>query len=98
MYVVIFRAELDEVDQAYAEMASRMRDLALGEYGCLEFTSCTEGNRKIALSYWKNKKDIDEWKSNLEHRRAQELGQTKWYKSYQVQIVEILKEYGAVDA
>ena len=35
MYVVIFKAEMNELDSEYSEMAERMRDLAINEYGAL---------------------------------------------------------------
>ncbi|MGB5326237.1 MAG: antibiotic biosynthesis monooxygenase [Pseudomonadales bacterium] len=93
MYAVIFKAEVNEIDEAYSAMASRMRELAINEYGCTEFTSCMEGNNEIAISYWPSKEAIKAWKNNSEHQQAQALGKSKWYKSYQVQVVEVLKQY-----
>tara|TARA_R110000868_G_C10925488_1_gene765984 strand:+ start:1319 stop:1612 length:294 start_codon:yes stop_codon:yes gene_type:complete len=95
MYAVIFRAEVEELDESYSEMANRMRELAINEYGCIEFTSCTEGNSEIAISYWPSKEAIQAWKNNLEHQQAQALGKSKWYRSYQVQVVEVLHQYGS---
>jgi len=37
--------------------------------------------------------DIKKWKENSEHSLAQELGRSKWYETYTVQIVELLSEY-----
>jgi len=37
--------------------------------------------------------DIKKWKENSEHSLAQELGCSKWYKEYTVQIVEVVSEY-----
>lgn len=93
MYAVIFKATINRLDEAYSKTASRMRELALNEYGCSEFVSVTEGDQEISISYWKEQKDIIEWKQNVEHLAAQELGKTVWYKSYQVQIVEVIREY-----
>ena len=93
MYVVIFRAEVNRFDDAYSAMAERMRELAINEYGCLEFTACTEGSYEIALSYWENESQIKVWRQNSEHLIAQELGKNNWYKSYTVQVVEIVREY-----
>jgi len=93
MYAVIFKAELNIIDNNYYETAKHMRDLALSKYGCIEFTSSTEGNNEIAISYWSRKEDIKAWKEDNEHKKAQALGKTKWYKSYTVQFVEILHEY-----
>jgi len=93
MYAVIFRAEINELDSRYSDMASRMRDLAINQYGCMEFTSVTEGIQEIAISYWQDQEQIKKWKQDSEHLVAQELGQSVWYKSYKVQVVEILREY-----
>ncbi len=95
VYAVIFRAEMNDPDEDYFETASRMRELALNDYGCLEFSSCCEGGSEIAISYWPSRQHIQAWKNNPEHQNAQSLGKTRWYKSYHVQLVEILAEYGS---
>lgn len=93
MYAVIFKAEINKIDKAYSAMASRMRELAINEFGCIEFNSVTEGNNEIAISYWNSKEQIKEWKQNKEHLKAQELGKNKWYKTYNVEIVEVISQY-----
>lgn len=95
MYAVIFRAEVKELDELYSKMANRMRELAINEYGCLEFTSTTEGKTEIAISYWPSKEAIQAWKNNAEHKQAQEIGKSKWYQSYKVEVVEVLHQYGS---
>ena len=94
MYAVIFRAKTNKIDKAYFKMAERMRDLAITEYGCQEFTAVTEGSDEIAISYWNSLEDIKRWKQNSEHLIAQKLGAEKWYENYSVEIVEILSTYG----
>jgi len=96
MYAVIFKAKINKLDKAYSVAAARMRELAIGKYGCSEFISTTEGDQEIAISYWNNLNDIDKWKQNAEHLTAQALGKSEWYKSYRVQIVEIIREYEKV--
>ena len=39
MYAVIFRAEVNQLDSRYSEMASKMRTVAISEYGCIESDS-----------------------------------------------------------
>jgi heme-degrading monooxygenase HmoA len=95
MYAVIFRAEIAEADAEHAGMAARLRDLALGEYGCVEFTSCTEGGQEIAISYWETLEQISRWKQNALHLEAQQKGRSRWYRSYTVEVVEILRSYGS---
>lgn len=96
MYAVIFKATINKLDNAYSKTASRMRELAMNEYGCSEFVSVTEGDQEISISYWNEQKDIIEWKQNSKHLAAQELGKSKWYKYYQVQVVEIIREYKGI--
>ena len=93
MYAVIFRAEIKERNEQYFQTAQRMRDMAIEKYGRIGFTSCSEGNYETTISYWETKGQIKAWKQNVEHVAAQTLGQEKWYKSYRVQLVEVLHEY-----
>jgi heme-degrading monooxygenase HmoA len=93
MYAVIFRAKTKKLDDTYFEMAKDMRELAINEYGCQEFTAVTEGSNEIAFSYWESLEQIKLWKQNSKHLVAQKLGQKKWYKEYSVEIVEIISKY-----
>lgn len=68
MYAVIFKAETKELDESYFEMANKMKELAINEYNCIEFTSCTEGDYEIAISYWPSTEKIQAWKNNPEHQ------------------------------
>lgn len=93
MYVVIFKAAIRNLDSDYSTTAARMRELALSEFGCLEFQVVTEGKEEVALSYWPDEASIRAWKSHPEHVLAQQLGKQKWYESYTVQIAHIDREY-----
>lgn len=93
MYVVIFRAKTRQLDEEYFTVASRMRELAIEQFGCIEFAAVTEGSNEIALSYWPDEASIIAWKSHAAHQVAQQLGRKRWYDSYSVQIAEISREY-----
>ena len=93
MYVVIFRAKVRSLDAEYAEVAVRMRELALGQFGCLEFQSVAQGADEIALSYWPDEASIRAWKAQAEHVVAQQLGKARWYDSYTVQVAHITRDY-----
>lgn len=95
MYAVIFKAELKQLDKSYSETALRMRQLATNKYGCTEFIAVTQGNHEIALSYWENQEQIVKWKQDAEHLVAQEHGRSTWYKSYKVEVVEVIREYAS---
>ena len=93
MHVVIFKAKVDELDDAYQEAIAEMKQLAFEEYGCLQFDSMNQGDDRIALSYWESEAAIQNWKKNSKHLNAQQSGRDKWYKSYSVEVAEINRSY-----
>lgn len=93
MYAVIFKATINQLDDEYEATANRMGELAFEKYGCVDFSSASEGDKEIAISYWNSLEDIKRWKTDQEHQRAQKIGQERWYKDYQIEIVEIKRSY-----
>ena len=93
MHVVIFRAKVRAFDPEYVAQAARMRDLALREFGCIEFHAVTEGSDEMALSYWPDEESIRRWKAHPDHMLAQEAGRQRWYDAYSVQVAEITRDY-----
>ena len=93
MYAVIFKAKIKALDDAYAKTARRMRELAMSKYGCIDFVVLTEGENEIAISYWESEEDIRRWREDKEHQQAQKLGRDKWYASYRVEVVKVLRGY-----
>jgi len=93
MFVVIFRAQVRRFDDEYSRTAARMRDLAIREFGCLEFHSVTEGDQEVALSYWPDEQSIRAWRNHPEHVLAQQAGRDRWYERYSVQVAEVTREY-----
>ncbi len=86
------------LDEAYAATAKRMRELALGEFGCLEFQSLTEGRDEVSLSYWPSEEHIRAWKAHPEHVLAQQAGRERWYEAYSVQVAEVQRAYAEAAA
>ena len=93
MYVVIFRARIRGFDADYSEKSARMRQLALTQFGCLDFHAVTEGDQEVALSYWPDEASIRAWREHPEHVLAQQAGRERWYQSYTVQVAAITREY-----
>lgn len=92
MYAVIFRATVANLDAEYSETAARLKELAFTKYGCQDFSSVTEGNQEIAISYWETEQQIRDWKNDSEHRLAQKRGREKWYRSFSVEVCEIVRK------
>ena len=93
MYAVIFSAKIKKIDDEYFTTAKKMRSLAMEKYGCTEFKAVTEGEEEIAISYWPGEENIQAWKNDPDHMHAQKLGRERWYSEYQVQVVEVEREY-----
>lgn len=93
MFVVIFRAQAKALDAEYSAMAAQMRDLALTQFGCLDFTAATEGDQEIAVSYWPDEASIRAWKQHTDHLLAQRLGRERWYARYSVEVAEVKSHY-----
>lgn len=94
-YAVIFRAQIRALDAQYSAMAARLRALAMEKYGCVEFFAVTEGDQEVAISYWENETQIRQWKQDAEHLVAQQNGRNRWYRSYRVEVVEMVRSYAS---
>ena len=97
MYAVIFKAKTKVLDEEYFTTADKLRALAFSQYGCQDFVSCSEGDNEIAISDWDSKEQILAWKDDPAHKMAQRLGADKWYKSFKVEIVELVREYSSTN-
>lgn len=93
MFVVIFRATARQLDAEYSATAATLRNLALTQFGCLEFVAVTEGDQEVALSYWPDEASIRAWKQHTDHLMAQQLGRERWYSGYRVEVAEIKRHY-----
>ncbi len=91
-YAVIFTSTRTTVDEGYAEMATKMVELAQQQEGFLGVESA-RNEVGITVSYWRDLESIKKWKSNLDHIDAQLKGRSKWYENYTVRIALVEREY-----
>ena len=94
-YAVIFTSVRNSLDtEGYEISAQRMIELAKDQNGYLKVESLRDSSGfGITISYWKTLKDILNWKNNSEHLMAQQMGKSKWYKSYTTRICKVEREY-----
>lgn len=93
-YAVIFTSIRKMNVFEYGEMAERMETLSAKQPGFLGIQSVREDSGLgITVSYWKNIDDIAKWKSNIEHKDAQNKGKSEWYLGYEVRICKVEREY-----
>ena len=91
-YAVIFTSTQTNTTLGYEDMAKQMESLAKQQPGFLGVESA-RNDVGITVSYWRSLEAIKNWKQQLEHLQAQQLGKTKWYKSYHVRICKVEREY-----
>lgn len=91
-YAVIFTSTLTKTTDGYLEMACEMEKLASKQPGYIDFESA-RSDLGITISYWDSLEAIANWKSQIEHLKAQELGKSTWYASYKVRICKVEREY-----
>ena len=92
-YAVIFSAILTNDIEGYGETAQRMEELAKLQPGYLGIESA-RNQIGITVSYWENLESIVQWKNNVEHTEARNLGRKQWYQKYQLRICKVEREYG----
>lgn len=92
-YAVIFTNIRTPGDQGYAEMAKKMDDLARKQPGYLGHESARD-KLGITVSYWESKEAIKAWKSESQHRLAQQAGKEKWYQNFKIRICKVEADYG----
>ncbi|NVK51623.1 MAG: antibiotic biosynthesis monooxygenase [Flavobacteriaceae bacterium] len=92
-YAVIFSTIVTDNLDGYEATAQRMEELAQQQPGYLGIESA-RNQIGITVSYWESLDAIVQWKHNVEHTEARNLGREKWYKKYQLRICKVEREYG----
>ncbi len=91
-YAVIFTNQLSRETEGYEDMAKNMMDLASEQPGFLGADSVRQ-DVGITISYWKDLNSIRNWRNQVDHLEAQNLGKAKWYAKYSIRIAKVEREY-----
>ena len=98
-WAVIFSSLRTAGDHGYDRMAERMVELASRQPGFLGAESARGADGfGITVSYWASVEAIADWKKNIEHLAAQELGKTAWYEHYELRVAKVERAYGKASA
>jgi heme-degrading monooxygenase HmoA len=97
MVVTVFRSRLrDEHAQPHYEMSARMRMLAEKMPGFIGFkTFRADDGERVSLIEFESEDTLRAWREHPEHGKAQELGRTKFYAEFQIQVCSIIRQYGS---
>ncbi|GAB3772263.1 antibiotic biosynthesis monooxygenase [Spirosoma horti] len=92
-YAVIFTSIRTDFEDGYADMATRMVEMAHAQPGFLGVESArTEIG--ITVSYWESLESIRIWREMFDHRIAQQIGRERWYECYKVRVCKVERDYG----
>ncbi len=92
-YAVIFTSTKQSDSKEYDQMAQLMVEVSSKQKGFLGIESA-RNHIGITISYWTDLDAIKAWKSNMDHRVAQEKGRKEWYSAYKVRISKVERDYG----
>jgi len=90
-YAVIFTTVKSDDLDGYAEMNTRMFELAQEQPGYLGIESA-KGEIGISVTYWASLEDIARWKQHGEHLAAQRLGYEKWYRAFATRVCRVERD------
>ena len=91
-FAVIFTAQRTLSDEdMYSLTAERMVELAQKQPGFLGVESVRgEDGIGITVSYWRDRASIRNWRINIEHLAAQQMGRQEFYSWYHIRVAEVV--------
>jgi heme-degrading monooxygenase HmoA len=94
-YLAVFTTTRTEDQGGYRETSARMEELVKGIPGFLGMDHAqTPGGLGITVGYFRDADALTEWRSNAEHRAAQQRGRAQWYQSYTLHVAKVERSQG----
>jgi heme-degrading monooxygenase HmoA len=96
MVVTIFKHRMKPgVDQEYGADVSKLLAIAQKMPGFVSIKgyAAADGEQLILVEF-ETEQSLAAWREHPEHLIAQELGRSKYYSEYQIQICNTVREYG----
>ena len=80
-------------DEMYSLTSDRMVELAQRQPGFLGVESVRgEDGIGITVSYWRDRDAIRNWRINVEHLAAQQMGRQEFYSWYHLRVAEVVTD------
>jgi heme-degrading monooxygenase HmoA len=97
-YIVSFISLMSAETKGYAQAADQMMSAVQSQPGFIAaYSARNEEGVGITNSYWSSLEAIAAWRADGPHQAIQNKGKTVWYQWYQLQVCEIVKNYGSDD-
>ncbi|MGW5118519.1 antibiotic biosynthesis monooxygenase family protein [Streptomyces noursei] len=94
-YVAVFTTVRTQDQDGYGETNARMEELVKDVPGFLGMDHAqTPGGLGITVGYFRDADALTQWRSNAEHRAAQERGRAEWYQNYTLHVAKVERSHG----
>ncbi len=98
MIAVIFEVSPNEGHkQEYLDLAAYLRPFLDNIDGFLSierFESLSEPGKILSLSFWRDEKAVEAWRTLEAHRAIQAKGRAEVFKDYRLRVASVLRDYG----
>lgn len=92
--LVVFTSRKSNDLEGYYEMDARLLEKLQSMPGFLGSESFSnEIGLDVTIARFRTEEDLLSWKSDDEHRFAQNKGQDQWYEYYKVEVCSVYREY-----
>ncbi|ASP37951.1 antibiotic biosynthesis monooxygenase [Bacterioplanes sanyensis] len=101
MIAVIFEASPHkEKRQVYLDIAAELKSKLQEIDGCISierYQSLSDSDRLLSLSFWRDEAAVQQWRTQEEHRAAQQQGREHIFEHYRIRVAEVARDYGSHD-
>jgi heme-degrading monooxygenase HmoA len=94
MIAVLFFSRLTpEAGDEYVATDQRLMEKARNAPGFEDVKSFTAADgERLTIVWWKDVDTLRAWREDPEHRAAQAKGRALWYRYYDMEVVEVIRE------
>ncbi|MEU4300701.1 antibiotic biosynthesis monooxygenase [Kitasatospora aureofaciens] len=96
-YVAVFTAVRTPDQSGYSETDARMKELVRDIPGYLGMDYAqSPGGLAITVGYFRDAEALAAWRTDVEHRAAQQRGRAEWYQRYSLHVAKVERSHGFV--
>ena len=91
--VILFRSKLTaQAGEDYQAMNAEMETLVRQNPGFVDVKSYTAADgERLTVVWWRDEESLGEWRNQMRHREAQNIGRQKWYEYYDTDVATIIR-------
>ncbi|WP_329416865.1 antibiotic biosynthesis monooxygenase [Streptomyces sp. NBC_00704] len=94
-YAAVFTTVRTQDQSGYSETDARLEELVKDVPGYLGMDHAqTPRGLGITVSYFRDADALTQWRTNTEHRAAQQRGRAEWYESYTLHVAKVERSNG----